>query len=137
MTPPRLLCISGGPGAGKSTLLAALRRRGYARAEKVARRLIREQVAQGGSLVPWQDLAGSAEITLERLVRHGQAYQRGGPAFFDRGRPGLTAYLEMGGRSVPATCHRAAAQCAYHAEGLLALPWSATRVNAAPWCWTA
>ena len=130
MTPPRLFCISGGPGAGKSTLLAALRQRGYACAEEVSRQLIREQVAQGSSLVPWQDLVGFAEIALERmLVQHGQARQRGGLTFFDRGLPDLIAYLEVGGRSVPAACYRAAAQHGYHAEVLLTPPWPAIYVN--------
>ena len=130
MTSPRLLCISGGPGAGKSTLLAALRQRGYACVEEVSRQLIREQVAQGSSLVPWQDLAGFAEIALERmLVQHEQARQRGGLTFFDRGLPDLIAYLEVGGRSVPAACYRAAAQHVYHAEVLLTPPWPAIYVN--------
>ena len=130
MTPLQLFCIPGGPDAGKSTLLAALRQRGYACAEEVSRQLIREQVAQGSSLVPWQDLAGFAEIALERmLVQHGQARQRGGLTFFDRGLPDLIAYLEVGGRSVPAACYRAAAQHGYHAEVLLTPPWPAIYVN--------
>jgi predicted ATPase len=80
--------------------------------------------------VPWQDLAGFAEIALERmLVQHGQARQRGGLTFFDRGLPDLIAYLEVGGRSVPAVCYRAAAQHAYHAEVLLTPPWPAIYVN--------
>ncbi len=130
MIAPLLIAISGGPGAGKSTLLEALRQRGYAGADEVSRPLIQEQVALGSTLVPWQDLAGFAEIALERmLVQHEQARQRGGLTFFDRGLPDLIAYLEVGGRPVPAACYRAAAQHPYHAEVLLAPPWPAIYVN--------
>lgn len=130
MIAPLLIAISGGPGAGKSTLLEALRQRGYAGADEVSRPLIREQVALGSALVPWQNLAGFAEIALERmLVQHEQARQRGGLTFFDRGLPDLIAYMEVGGRPVPAACYRAAEQHAYHAEVLLTPPWPAIYIN--------
>lgn len=130
MIPPLLIAISGGPGAGKSTLLAALRRRGHACADEVSRQLIQEQVALGSSLVPWLNLAGFAEIALERMMaQHEQARQRGGITFFDRGLPDVIAYLEAAGLPVPAAYYRAAAQHPYHAEVLLAPPWPAIYVN--------
>ncbi|GAC1597010.1 MAG: AAA family ATPase [Hymenobacter sp.] len=130
MTPALLICITGGPGAGKSTLLEALRQRGYAGANEVSRPLIQEQVALGSDLVPWQNLAGFAEIALERMMaQHRQAHQRGGITFFDRGLPDLIAYLEMGGLPVPAAYYRSAAQHPYHVEVLLAPPWPAIYVN--------
>jgi predicted ATPase len=93
-----LYLISGGPGAGKTTLLEALREAGFAGAEEVSRRLIREQVALGSTLVPWQDLAGFAQLALARMVQqHEAAVRRGGITFFDRGLPDLVAYLEAAG----------------------------------------
>ena len=138
MTPLRLFCIPGGPGAGKSTLLAALRQRGYACAEEVSRQLIREQVAQGSSLVPWRDLAGFAEVALERmLVQHWQASQRGDLIFSIGACPTSSPTRKWAAGLCSRPDYRAAAQHAYHAEVLLAPPWSTIYINAAPWCWTA
>lgn len=130
MSTQLLICISGGPGAGKSTLLAALLAQGYAGAQEVSRQLIREQVALGQGLVPWQNLAGFAELALAQMVdQHEQARRHLGVTFFDRGIPDLIAYLEVGGLPVAPAYHRAARHYPYHAEVLMAPPWPAIYVN--------
>ncbi|UOQ68887.1 AAA family ATPase [Hymenobacter volaticus] len=122
--------ISGGPGAGKSTLLTALQEQGYTGVEEASRVLIQEQVAAGSGLVPWQNLAGFAELALTRMVdQYEQARQRGGATFFDRGIPDIIAYLEVGGIPVPKIYHNAAAQYRYHPAVLMAPPWPAIYVN--------
>ncbi|MDF7815813.1 AAA family ATPase [Hymenobacter sp. YC55] len=122
--------ISGGPGAGKSTLLAALQQQGYAGAEEASRVLIQEQVALGSGLVPWQNLAGFAELALARMItQYEQARQRGGVTFFDRGIPDIIAYLEVGGISVARTYYDAATQYRYHPQVLMAPPWPSIYVN--------
>jgi len=50
---PSSYVITGGPGTGKTTVLRELQRRGFAVAEEVARRIIREQIDSGGAAVPW------------------------------------------------------------------------------------
>lgn len=125
-----LYVISGGPGAGKTTLLAALRRAGFAASGEVSRRLIREQVARGSGLVPWQDLAGFAELALARMVaRHRQAARRGGVTFFDRGIPDIIAYLAVAGLPVPPAYYAAAAAHRYQSQVFLAPPWAEIYVN--------
>jgi predicted ATPase len=120
-----LYVISGGPGAGKTTLLAALRRAGFAGADEVSRQLIREQVAQGSSLVPWQNLAGFAELALARMVaQHRQATRRGGITFFDRGIPDIIAYLTVAGLPVPPAYYAAAEAHPYQNRVFLAPPWA-------------
>jgi predicted ATPase len=124
------LLISGGPGAGKSTLLAALQEQGYAGVEEASRVLIQEQVAVGSDLVPWQNLAGFAELALTHMVaQYEQARQRGGLTFFDRGIPDIIAYLEVGGVAVAKIYHDAAAQHRDHPAVLMAPPWLAIYVN--------
>ena len=119
-----LYVISGGPGAGKTTLLAALRRAGFAGADEASRRLIREQVALGSGVVPWQDLAGFAELALARTVaQHRQAARRGGITFFDRGIPDILAYLAVAGLPVPPAYRAVAAAHPYHNPVFLAPPW--------------
>ena len=125
-----LYVISGGPGAGKTTLLAALRRAGFAGADEVSRRLIREQVAAGRGAVPWQDLAGFAELALARMVaQHRRATRRGGVTFFDRGIPDILAYLAVAGLPVPPAYHAVAAAHPYHNPVFLAPPWPEIYVN--------
>ncbi len=125
-----LYLISGGPGAGKTTLLEALREAGFAGAEEVSRQLIREQVAEGNSLVPWQDLAGFAELALQRMVQqHEAAVRRGGITFFDRGLPDLVAYLETAGLPVGQPYYQAIAAHPYHRQVFLAPPWPEIYVN--------
>ncbi|HEX8425894.1 AAA family ATPase [Hymenobacter sp.] len=122
--------ISGGPGAGKSTLLAALAQQGYACAPEVSRELIQEQVALSSDLVPWQNLAGFAELALARMkAQHEQARQRGGTTFFDRGIPDIIAYLEVGGVPVADAYYHAVQQHSYHKEVLMAPPWPAIYAN--------
>lgn len=122
-----LYVISGGPGAGKTTLLAALRRAGFAGADEVSHRLIREQVAVGSGVVPWQDLAGFAELALARMVaQHRQAMRRGGVTLFDRG---ILAYLAVAGLPVPPAYHAVAAAHPYQNPVFLAPPWPEIYVN--------
>ncbi len=52
---PRLIVISGCSGGGKSTLLDELRARGCAVVSEVGRRLLREELACGGTALPWAD----------------------------------------------------------------------------------
>ncbi len=51
----RFFVITGGPGSGKSTLIDALQGRGYARTMEAGRGVIQDQVAIGGSALPWSD----------------------------------------------------------------------------------
>ncbi len=125
-----LYVLSGGPGAGKTTLLAALRHAGFAVAEEVSRRLIREQVALGSTLVPWLDLAGFAELALARMVaQHQRATHCGGTTFFDRGLPDLLAYLEVAGQPVPPAYYAAVAAHPYQPRVFMAPPWPEIYVN--------
>ncbi len=58
MTPmPPQVVISGCSGGGKSTLLGELRRRGHATVAEPGRRIIAEQIRQGGNALPWTDMA--------------------------------------------------------------------------------
>jgi predicted ATPase len=134
-TPLRRIVIAGGPGSGKSTLLRALAETGEICYEESSRVLIREQLPQGGSLVPWGDLAGFAQECSERMraqlthsARHGRTDKaRRVRCFFDRGLPDLIGYLSRGGKSAPddwRTTSRAYASVVFFAP-----PWREIFVN--------
>ena len=122
--------ISGSPGAGKTTLLAALRRAGFTGVEEASRQLIREQVVLDNGIVPWQDLAGFAELALARMVaQHRQATRRGGLVFFDRGIPDILAYLAVANLPLPPSYRAVAAAHPYQSPVFLAPPWPEIYVN--------
>ncbi len=85
---PNFSLFSGGPGVGKTTLLEHLRARGQRCVEETHRRVIREQVAIGGSAVPWLDGQAYGERTAREDVAIFDALvDVKEPVFFDRGIP--------------------------------------------------
>ena len=51
----RFVVISGCSSGGKSTLIAELGKRGHAAVEEPGRRIVKEELASGGSALPWVD----------------------------------------------------------------------------------
>jgi predicted ATPase len=51
----RFFVLTGGPGSGKTTLIEALNARGYATTEEAGRGVIREEMRNNGSGLPWVD----------------------------------------------------------------------------------
>jgi predicted ATPase len=82
----RFVILSGCSGGGKSTLLAALAERGYATIEEPGRRIVAEETAQGGTSLPWIDLAAFARRAIAMAIEDRQrAGHLPGLVFFDRG----------------------------------------------------
>lgn len=120
----RFIVISGGPGSGKSTLIDALQQHGYARTVEAGRAIIQDQVAIGGTALPWDDRALFAELMLSWEMRsHRSAQDQKGPVFFDRGVPDVIGYLSLCGLPVPSHMETAAQQFRYNKTVFLAPPW--------------
>lgn len=125
---PALIVITGGPGSGKSTLIEALAREGYATVSSEAgRAIIRDQVAIGGTALPWTDPRLFAELMLSWEMRsHREASALGKAAvFFDRGVPDVIGYLRVTGLPVPPHMDAAARMMRYHRRVFIAPPWPA------------
>jgi predicted ATPase len=89
-----LVVLTGPPGAGKTTSVELLKRRGFLTLPEVARQLIEEEQARGGSVYPWTRLTEF----VERLWRAQEeqfwaARKLGGPVFLDRSLPDALAFL--------------------------------------------
>lgn len=120
----RFIVVTGGPGSGKSTLIDALERAGFGRTQEAGRSIIQEQVAIGGSALPWLDPALFAEMMLEWEMRsYRVAEQQGGTIFFDRGVPDVAGYLRLMKLPVPEHVKKATEIFCYHARVLIAPPW--------------
>lgn len=116
------MVISGCSGGGKSTLLEELRARGHAVVPEAGRRLLREELARGGSALPWAD----PDAFLHRMVEASLADLEGGaslagPVFFDRSMiDALSGLQHRTGR--PFLSMYGAADL-YHRRVFLAPPW--------------
>jgi predicted ATPase len=117
----RRFVLAGGPGTGKSTLVSALAASGQVCYEECSRGLIKEQLAAGGRLVPWQDLLGFALECSRRMCAQISDSAMHTHCFFDRGLPDLIGYLRSAGYRSPDAWAREAR--AYASTVFFAPPW--------------
>jgi predicted ATPase len=121
----RLFVITGGPGSGKSTLVAELAHSGIATMPEAGRSIIQDQVAIGGSALPWADRSAFAESMLSWELRsYRAAAEMSETVIFDRGIPDVAGYLRLCGLAVPDHVRRAAELYRYHRRVFLAPPWA-------------
>jgi predicted ATPase len=91
----RFVVISGCSGGGKSTLLAELGRRGHAIVQEPGRRIVRHELRQGGTALPWIDMAAFARRAIAvALEDRAAASGHQGWVFFDRGLVDAAAALQ-------------------------------------------
>lgn len=121
----RLHIITGGPGSGKSTLIDALAAAGVATSDEVGRAIIREQVAAGGTALPWVDERAFAALMLPcEMAAHAAALAGGKVTVLDRGVPDVVGFLRVSGLAVPAAFDAAARATRYNARVFLAPFWA-------------
>ncbi|ETR75651.1 ATPase [Afipia sp. P52-10] len=122
-----LVVITGGPGSGKTTLIDALEAAGFARTHEAGRGIIQDQVAIGGTALPWSDRAAFADLMLSWDMRsyHMAARQASPqvPVFCDRGVPDVLGYLRLCGLDAPAHVRKAAELFRYHRRAFITPPW--------------
>lgn len=85
----RLIVISGCSSGGKSTLLSELKNRGYTTISEVGREIVKEQLASGTTITPWQKPIEFCELLIERSIAAYKSAQKmigvkGGVIFLDR-----------------------------------------------------
>ncbi len=124
-----LFVLTGGPGSGKTTLIDALAAEGFARTHEAGRGIIQDQLAIGGSALPWSDRQAFAEMMLSWDMRSHRmalqlAAQRPGPVFCDRGVADVLGYLRLSNLPVPSHVRKAAELFRYHRRVFIAPPWA-------------
>jgi predicted ATPase len=121
---PDFHIITGGPGSGKSTLIDALAAKGFHHMPEAGRAIIRDQVAIGGTALPWADRIAFAELMLGWELRSWhEAGDLAGPVIFDRGLPDVVGYLHLCGLPVATHVERAADLFRYRPRVFIAPPW--------------
>jgi len=120
----RFYVITGGPGSGKTSLIECLRSRGYVCSTEAGRAIIQNQVAIGGSALPWNDRLLFAELMLQWEMRsYHLAEQSTGPVFFDRGVADVIGYMRLIRLRPPEHMQKAATDFRYHRTVFIAPPW--------------
>jgi predicted ATPase len=118
------IVITGGPGSGKTTLIEALAVQGFTTTVEAGRAIIQDQVAIGGTALPWRDPLAFAEAMLVWEMRsYRTAQEHPGPVFFDRGVPDVVGYLRLCGLPVPPHIAKAATLFRYAPRVFIAPPW--------------
>jgi predicted ATPase len=118
----RFVVISGCSSGGTSTLIADLGRRGYAVVDEPGRRIVKEELARGGSALPWVDGVAFARRAMAiALADRAAAGSLDGWVFFDRGLIDAAATLQhMTGKPVLTALGQTNR---YHRRVFLAPPW--------------
>lgn len=104
----RFFVLSGCSGGGKSTLLSELAERGYATVEEPGRRIVRQEIDNCGTALPWRDPAAFAHRAVAMAQEDLQSAQATkGLVFFDRGLVDAAAALEHATATpaLDALCH--------------------------------
>jgi predicted ATPase len=119
----RLHVVTGGPGSGKSTLIDALAATGVATSAEVGRAIIKEELAAGGTALPWLDHRAFADRMIEReIAAHQAALATGKTVVLDRGVPDVIGFLRVSGLAVPPAIDAAARAYRYNSRVFIA-PW--------------
>ncbi len=90
--------LTGGPGTGKTTLLNELGQQGYITVPEVARDIIKHQVLNKGTALPWVNKKEYANLMWEAsLLSYQNIYNTyvGDIVFFDRGILDTICYMQM------------------------------------------
>ena len=116
------IVLSGCSGGGKSTLLEELRRRGHAAVEEPGRRIVKQELADGGTALPWLDLAAFCRRAIAMALEDRAAMRdHPGLVFFDRSLIDAASALEAhGGEPVLAAL---AGEYRYNSKVFLTPPW--------------
>jgi predicted ATPase len=118
----RFVVISGCSGGGKSTLLAEVARRGHSVVEESGRRVVKQELQDGGPALPWRDEIAFARCPIAMALEdRASAAALHRWVFFDRGLVDAAAGPQhLTGEPALAALAR---EHRYHGTVLLTSPW--------------
>lgn len=116
------IALTGGPGTGKTSLINELERLGYPCSHEYSRQIIRESLATGSDVTPWDNLDEFSHRVMEgRILQHQEA--SGFIHFFDRTIIDTIAYQEADKLAVKPEWAKAAEMFRFDHEVFITPPW--------------
>ncbi len=108
--------ITGAPSSGKTSVIEALKKRGFAVENEVARELIEEALQDGRSLAQIRNHPSRLQHDILSVsVAREEELDPGALVFLDRGLPDSITYLRLAGHAHPADALAAARLFRYRA----------------------
>jgi len=123
---PHFYILTGGPGAGKTSVLNILSQQGHRVVPEAARAIIRAQVQNGGTALPWKDQQRYTALMLrhsEQDYRQAACTGTKTPVFFDRGIPDTLCHALLAGQGIPEDMDRLARTYRYNTQVFLFPAW--------------
>lgn len=88
------IILTGGPGTGKTSIINELIAEGFNCFEEISREIIREEMAKGTRVLPWDDLMAFSQKVINGRVEQYNSAQEGN-SFYDRSIYDSIAYLHL------------------------------------------
>lgn len=115
--------ITGGPGFGKTSIIHRLEELGHEVCHENSREVIKEQLDNGGNILPWVDVVKFTEVIVEKRIHAYFDIPVGKPVFFDRGIPDALAFLYRSELEVNDKLQSAARNHKYYPVVFVTPPW--------------
>ncbi len=119
---PRRFVISGCSGGGKSTLIAALAGRGFQTFPEPGRIIVKEEMATGGSALPWKDTTAFATRAIAMSLANWRA-SGPGLSFHDRCFIDQLSWFASTGTELPPDNSEIAVTHRFETTVFLVPPW--------------
>ena len=121
----KFFIFTGGPGAGKTTTLALLQSEGMNVCDESGRKIIRQQMNNGGCAAPWKDKDRYAQLMAQDSIEaYKAAMDYPGIVLFDRGIPDTLGYCRLENIQVPEGLDKACHEYRYNENVFLFPFWS-------------
>lgn len=115
--------ITGGPGFGKTSIIRRLEELGHLVCHENSREVINEQLAIGGTILPWLDVDKFTDVIVEKRIEAHEKFGIDKPVFFDRGIPDTLAFMYRQDLPVKELHERVARQYQYNHIVFVTPPW--------------
>jgi len=115
--------ITGGPGFGKSVIIEKLHELGYQVGGEIARQIIEQQIAEGGTILPWKDVIEFEKRVIKERIEFLNSINTHSIAFSDRGLPDQLAFSWYKGKAISHQLSLALEENRYAKKVFLTPPW--------------